>query len=180
MFRLRHSAGVTRVDPSGPRQSALSGAEFILASPQDPSAPRDPELARRAPRCDEDDRPPPGSWLSSTPSGATPRLAVRIDNSRQATHRIPLEQEKNMTDQQSQGDFAAGERTEPQGPVRDFAEGEERALPGPPRDFAEGEEQHTPGPPRDFAEGEERQRATPLDVVPPRPAASDPKDTEPS
>ena len=70
-----------------------------------------------------------------------------------------------MTDQQSQGDFAAGERAEPQ---------------GPPRDFAEGEEHHAPGPPRDFAEREERRRATPLAGVPPRPAAVDRKDTEPS
>jgi hypothetical protein len=85
-----------------------------------------------------------------------------------------------MTDRQSHGDFAAGERTEPQGPARDFAEGEERDLPGPPRDFAEGEEHDAPGPPRDFAEGEERQRGTPLAVVPPRPTAADPKDTEPS
>jgi hypothetical protein len=181
MFRLRHPAGVKRVDPSGPRQSALSGAEFILASPQDPSAPRDPELGASRAAMGRG-RPSSAGFVAviDAPSGAAPRLAVRIDNSRQATHRIPLEQEKHMTDQQSQGDFAAGERTEPQGPVRDFAEGEERALPGPPRDFAEGEEQHAPGPPRDFAEGEERQRATPLDVVPPRPAASDPKDTEPS
>jgi hypothetical protein len=46
-----------------------------------------------------------------------------------------------MTDQQPQGDFAAGERA---------------GLEGRPRDFAEGEEEHRPGPPRDFAEGEER------------------------
>jgi hypothetical protein len=31
-----------------------------------------------------------------------------------------------MTDQQQQGDFAAGERAGPEGPPRDFAQGEER------------------------------------------------------
>jgi len=106
---------------------------------------------------------------------------VRSDDSLHDTrHRIPLEQENHMTDTQSQGDFAAGERAEPQGPARDFAEGEERHRPGPPRDFAEGEEQHAPGPPRDFAEGGERQPATPLAGVSPRPAAADAKDGEPS
>jgi hypothetical protein len=85
-----------------------------------------------------------------------------------------------MTDQQSQGDFAAGERTEAQGPARDFAEGEERHRPGPPRDFAEGEEQHAPGPPHDFAEGQVREPATPLAGVPPRKTPADPKEREPS
>ena len=50
-----------------------------------------------------------------------------------------------MADQESKGDFAAGERTTPEGPERDFAEGEEQALPGAQRDFAEGEEQAPPG-----------------------------------
>jgi len=45
-----------------------------------------------------------------------------------------------MTDRKPQGDFAGGERAEPQGPPRDFAEGEERELPRNPRDFAEGNE----------------------------------------
>lgn len=52
-----------------------------------------------------------------------------------------------MTDQASQGDFAAGERADPQGATRDFAEGEEEHRPGAPRDFAEGEEEHRPGAP---------------------------------
>jgi len=156
MFRLRHSAGVKRVDPSGPRQNALSGAESILASPQDPSASDDPEL------------------------GVARLDAARTTVLRRVRHLIPLEQEKHMTDQQSQGDFAAGERAEPQGPARDFAEGEERSSPGPPRDFAEGEEHQAPGPPRDFAEREERRRATPIAGVPPRPAAVDAKHAEPS
>jgi hypothetical protein len=67
------------------------------------------------------------------------------------------QQEKPMTDQQPQGDFAAGERAGPEGRPRDFAEGEEERRPGPPRDFGEGEEEHRPGPPRDFGEGAERQ-----------------------
>jgi hypothetical protein len=60
-----------------------------------------------------------------------------------------------MSDQEQQGDFAAGERNEPEGPPRDFAEGEERERPGAPRDFAEGEEREDPGAPRDFGEGQE-------------------------
>jgi hypothetical protein len=44
-----------------------------------------------------------------------------------------------MTDQKPQGDFAAGERAEPQGAMRDFAEGGEQHRPGPPRNFTEGE-----------------------------------------
>ena len=54
------------------------------------------------------------------------------------------------------GDFAAGERTEPQGPVRDFAEGEEAStVPERRAIFAEGEEQHRPEL-SDFAEGQEK------------------------
>jgi hypothetical protein len=64
-----------------------------------------------------------------------------------------------MSDQEQQGDFAAGERAEPQGPERDFAEGEEAERPGRPRDFAEGEERDDPGAPRDFAEGQEHEPA---------------------
>ena len=60
-----------------------------------------------------------------------------------------------MADQENKGDFATGERSTPEGPVRDFAEGEEQAPPGPPRDFAEGEEQAPPGEEDDFAEGQE-------------------------
>jgi hypothetical protein len=37
-----------------------------------------------------------------------------------------------MTDQQPQGDFAAGERAGPQALARDFAEGEERLPMRPP------------------------------------------------
>jgi hypothetical protein len=63
----------------------------------------------------------------------------------------------HMSDQEQQGDFAAGERAEPEGPPRDFAEGKERERPGAPRDFAEGEEEgEHPGAPRDFAEGQEQ------------------------
>jgi hypothetical protein len=67
------------------------------------------------------------------------------------------DREADMADQR-EGDFAAGERTTPQGPQRDFAEGEEKAPPGPERDFAEGEEQASPGPQRDFGEGQEKSR----------------------
>ena len=45
-----------------------------------------------------------------------------------------------MPDEETHGDFAAGERTTPPGRARDFAEGEEREPPGPERDFAEGQE----------------------------------------
>jgi hypothetical protein len=45
-----------------------------------------------------------------------------------------------MSDQPGHGDFAAGERSGPQGPERDFAEGEEREPSRPERDFAEGQE----------------------------------------
>jgi hypothetical protein len=60
-----------------------------------------------------------------------------------------------MATQPTQGDFAEGVRTTPEGPPRDFAEGLEHDPPGPPRDFAEGLEHNPPGPPRDFAEGAE-------------------------
>jgi hypothetical protein len=81
--------------------------------------------------------------------------AARNENSFRGYAAVhPLEQENHMTAHQPKGDFAAGERAEPQGPPRDFAEGEEERRPGPPRDFAEGEEERRPGPPRDFAEGE--------------------------
>src|SRR3954452_3776815 len=116
----------------------------------------------------------PGRAPSSKPCDRARASAVRMDNSLQDTRRrIPVEQEKHMTDQQSQGDFAAGERAEPQGPARDFAEGEERHRPGPPRDFAEGEERHAPGASRDFAQGEEQH-------APPRPALANRKDKESS
>ena len=55
-----------------------------------------------------------------------------------------------MIDQQPQGDFAAGERAELQ------------------------------GPPRSFAEGEERQAARPPGSAPQRPAPTHPTDREPS
>jgi hypothetical protein len=85
-----------------------------------------------------------------------------------------------MTDQQPQGDFAAGERAEPQGPARDFAEGEERDGPESPRDFAEGDEQLRPGPPRSFAEGAEGQPVRRPGNAPQRPAPTHPTDREPS
>jgi hypothetical protein len=107
-------------------------------------------------------------------------LAVRSEHSLDGPLRIQ-EQENHMTDQQpSQGDFAAGERTEPQGPPRDFAEGEEQRRPGRPRDFAEGQEQHRPGPPRNFAEGEQRQPKTPPANASNGPPPATPTQSEPS
>jgi hypothetical protein len=63
--------------------------------------------------------------------------------------------EGHMADEERHGDFAAGERTTPQGPERDFAEGEERDTPRASGDFAEGEEREPHGRARDFAEGQE-------------------------
>jgi hypothetical protein len=59
---------------------------------------------------------------------------------------------------ESHGDFAAGERTTPQGPERDFAEGEEQAPPGAKRDFAEGEEKDSPSASATSARGRRRRR----------------------
>ena len=48
MLRLRHLAGVKRAIPAGPRQSAPSGAESILALPQNRPIDATPSATRRA------------------------------------------------------------------------------------------------------------------------------------
>ncbi len=88
----------------------------------------------------------------SSPDGSEKDLCA--DRPSEVGSQAPPQLEGDMADE-SHGDFAAGERTTPQGPERDFAEGEEETVPGAPRDFAEGEEESRHLEEGDFGEGQE-------------------------